>query len=165
MRGAWAEELALLWIGWGKGLGHGVCRGLAAAFLLFSAILAIFGRHLYYLTAVFAIFRQLHSHYFRLFWPFRGPIIFIFFAVFSHFWAAAFLLFSAVLASFGRLQLYYFRPFWPFFGTYIFIVFNVVRHFPATAVLIFLPFCPFSASCILPLFFDRLGHFQAAALY
>ena len=60
------------------------------AFLLFSAILAIF--------------RRLHYHYWRLLRPFSSSCIYIIFGSLAIFRRLHLLLLSAVLAIFGRLQ-------------------------------------------------------------
>ena len=77
-----------------------------AAFLLFSAILAIFRRvHFLLLSAILAMFRQLQFYHFWPFWPCSDGCICIIFGHFGHVQAAAFVLFLPILAMLTRLYL------------------------------------------------------------
>ena len=95
-----------------------------------------------------AMFRWLHFHYFRPFWPCSGSCIFIIFSHFGHIQtgaffiivgnfghvqAAAVLSLLAVLAMFKRLRLYYFRPCWPRSGGCICIILARFGHVQAAA--------------------------------
>ena len=125
-----------------------------------AAALFFFGRFGYVQSAaflsflaVFAMFRRLHYHFFRPFWPCSGGCIFIisgriwlccdrciFIVVgpLRHVQAAAVLLLLAVLAMFRRLDLKYFRPFCPCSEGCIFIISGRFGHVQAAPFLLFL---------------------------